>query len=390
MSGAALWRSLPPVGDAIHLRRNRGARAAGMPGRPAVYLRSGTEALALLLQAIARRARAAGSQALEVALPAYGCPDIVSAVAHAGLRARLVDLAPDSPFPAAEAWRAAAAQRPVALMTVGFLGLRDPFTPADAYAAGLAPGAALEDCCQVHPMAGLDDQGQSFALSFGRGKPVSLMHGGAALVSGELADWLPPVGSAGAEWAGFARLALTTRLYNVLRSPRAYGWATRLPGIGLGDTRYEPLTAIEPMNSHVLECLDARMGWGDAHRRALQTRLRDTLAGLSVKVLAADLWRTQGRGTEWLLRYPLLLASRELRDAACARLNAAGLGASPMYGRPLDDFEGIDAALTSRGPLPHARSFADRLLTLPLHADVRDRDSDAVGAVLKDLEGRGR
>lgn len=386
MSGAALWRALPPVGDAIRLRRSGAEVSAWSAPRQAVYLQSGTAALALLLIAVARRARAKGTTGSDVLLPAYGCPDIVSAVAHAGLRAKLVDLAPESPFPSAQSWRAAIDHNTVALVTVGFLGMRDPFAPKHAYAAGLTPGAAIEDCCQVHPMATLDGHGHSLAVSFGRGKPVSLMHGGAALVSDELAEWLPAVAAAGDEWAAFARLALTTKLYNVLRSPWSYGWITRLPGLGVGDTHYDPLRAIEPMNARVLACLDVGAGWNDSRRFELQRRMRDAFATLSPRVLTADLSLAHGGDRDWLLRYPLLLDSRSRRDAACVKLNAGGLGASPMYGRPLAAFDGIGPALGESAPTPCAAQFADRLLTLPLHADVRAADVDAIREVLRDLE----
>jgi len=385
MSGAALWRALPPVGDSIRLRQSRGAPVTSAL-RQGVYLQSGTAALALLLAAVARRARASKSGATDVLLPAYGCPDIVSAIAHAGLRAKLVDLAPDSPFPSAGGWRAAIDSNSIALLSVGFHGIRDPFTPSVAYSAGLPPGTFIEDGCQVHPMAAFDGSGHSLALSFGRGKPVSLMHGGAAFASTDLVEWLPAVAPATRQWTGFARLALTTRLYNVLRSPFAYGWVTRLPGLGVGETHYAALDTIESMNARVLACLDTSAGWGDAHRRELQVRLRDRLAGISSSVLLDDPWRTHGTEHDWLLRYPLLMASRELRDAACMRLNAAGLGASPMYGRALDAFEGVGPVLSSRGASTHAGAFADRLLTVPLHADMRPEDVDAVLAILRGLE----
>lgn len=386
MNASAPWRSLPPVGEPIHLRRAAVAPAEWSAPRHAVYLQSGTAALALLLVALARRAKAAGSVASEVLLPAYGCPDIVSAVAHAGLRARLVDLGADSPFPSPDHWRAAIGANTLALVTVGFQGMRDPFTASAAYAAGLGSGAFIEDDCQVHPMAAVRIPGHSLALSFGRGKPVSLMHGGAALASEELAPWLPSPASAAGQWREFARLGITTRLYNVLRAPWAYGWVTRLPGLGVGETRYKQLHAIEAMNARAQACLDPRMGWQDPRRRQLQLLLREKLAAIPRNVLAADLWRECGDEQDWLLRYPLLLGTRALRDTANTRLNAAGLGASTMYGRPLNSFDGIASALAGTQAVPEATAFANRLLTLPLHEDVRADDVERVCATLRALE----
>ncbi len=135
-------RVLPPVGEHIRWQRSgqNAAAQAGAEGR-VVYLQSGTAALALILQTISKRARESGSTANEVLVPAYGCPDIVSAIAFAGLRARLVDLDGQSPFPSAQAWCAAINANTAALVTMQFLGLRDPITPKEAFASGLPEGA---------------------------------------------------------------------------------------------------------------------------------------------------------------------------------------------------------------------------------------------------------
>ena len=383
---ATSWRALPPVGEPIHLRRRPTAPGVAAAPRHAIYLESGTASLALLFAALVRRAVANGSHAREVLVPAHGCPDVVSAVVHAGLRAKLVDLAPDSPFPSAENWRAAIDHDTLALLTVGFLGIRDPFGAAAAYESGLPDDAYVEDACQVHPRAALDGGLHNLALSFGRGKPVSLMHGGAALASPALREWLPGVSGTSGEWAGYAKLAMAARLYNVLRSPWAYGWVSRLPGLGVGETHFHALDGIRPMNSRALECLDVSAGWDDPRRRRLQRLLDSAMAGFSPRVLRAAPWRNASSEAGWLLRYPLLFAHRGMRDAAARALDAAGLGASRMYGQALPAFAGVQPHLASASRSEQAAMFADCLLTLPLHADVRDEDVDKVVGIIRGLE----
>ena len=374
-------RSLPPVGEPIRLRRVRQKRE-----EPLIYMASGTAALAYSLQTLVRRARESGSSALEVLIPAYGCPDIVSAIAFAGLRARLVDLDGRSPFPSPEAWCAAISTRTLALVTVGFLGLRDPFSPSEAVASGLSAGSFVEDCCQVHPSAARAADDRSIVLSFGRGKPVSVMHGGAAILAPALASWRPALAAPKGVLAQFARLEVATRLYNLVRSPWLYGWVTQLPGLGVGQTEFAPLEGLVPMNERVRERLDLARGWGDPRRERLQRLLRERFLGLGSDVLAADLWRAFGRDGDWLLRYPLLLRNREVRDVALARLNEAGLGASAMYAAPLQQIPGV-RAFAELTDTPGAAAFADRVLTLPLHADVEERD---VGSMCDILSRVGR
>jgi dTDP-4-amino-4,6-dideoxygalactose transaminase len=73
-----------------------------------------------------------------------------------------------------------------------------------------------------------------------------------------------------------------------------------------------------------------------------------------------------------LLRYSVLVTSRVRRDEIYVQLRQAGLGASIMYAEVLPDIEGVGPLVTVPGPIPCARDFAGRLLTLPTHEDVDD------------------
>jgi dTDP-4-amino-4,6-dideoxygalactose transaminase len=299
------------------------------------------------------------------------------------LRARLVDLDGQSPFPAAQDWSAAIDANTLALITVGFLGLRDPYTPQQAHAGGLPAGAFIEDCCQVHPMAMRATGDRSIALSFGRGKPVSMMYGGAALLAPDIAAWSPPLAATKRGFAQLVRVGMLSHLYNILRSPWLYRWVTLLPGVGLGQTRLQGLDKLERMSARVQNCLNVTQGWNDPRRKRVQRLLRESFAATIPVALACDLWKAFGRDSDWLLRYPLLLKSRAVRDAALARLNEAGLGASPMYGKALMEISGVSPFVSRAGTHAAAAAFADRLLTLPLHADVRNRDLELMCDILR-------
>jgi dTDP-4-amino-4,6-dideoxygalactose transaminase len=83
-----------------------------------------------------------------------------------------------------------------------------------------------------------------------------------------------------------------------------------------------------------------------------------------------------------LLRYPLLATDRDSRDRLVSRLDQAGLGASRFYGCALTQMAGLPA-VSSPGALS-AEDFAARLLTLPVHADVRPDDVERMCAILEE------
>ena len=67
-----------------------------IPGYRCEYLRSGTQALTLAVRSATSRSGA--DERRRVLLPAYTCPDLVSAIELAGGVAVLVDLERDRPF----------------------------------------------------------------------------------------------------------------------------------------------------------------------------------------------------------------------------------------------------------------------------------------------------
>lgn len=84
------------------------------------------------------------------------------------------------------------------------------------------------------------------------------------------------------------------------------------------------------------------------------------------------------------LRFPLLLPDRARRDVVLAVLDRAGLGASASYPRALQDVAGIRPHLAPGvDPTPGSADIADRILTLPTHAAVTDRDVDRMASLLE-------
>lgn len=361
---------LPPVGQ--RLRWRRGPLPEWSEYR-VEWLASGTAALARSLQMAL--AHSPGRQ--DVILPAYGCPDLVAATLYAGGCPRLVDCAPGQPGFDLQTLREACGIKTAAVVAVSFLGIREPL--ADIAAIAAEAGAVLiEDCAQWYPEQPPPVPLAAQVISFGRGKPVNLLGGGALLLPrrGPLPDPPLPV----SELAPLSRQKAT--LFNAVLWPPAYGLISRLPGLGVGETRYHPLRSIERMDP-VRQSLAAANIKSYCERSDWRERELDELFGGLPAFIALPLVLAKRRHR--LLRYPVLCRDAGLRDRLLKALKP--LGASAFYNSGLAAVEGVAELLNDPPALPEAAAFAQRLLTLPLHDGVKPHHIERMRILVRQLAG---
>lgn len=373
---------LPPAGNAIVVAGNSTVlpqiERDWVPFSVRWY-GSGTSALAAAVSAAVARKRV---RSPEVIVPAYACPDVVSAVLFAGATPVLVDFVPHRPWLDVEACRRRVNQNTVALIAINFLGIPERVQSLRTVTAA-CDAVLIEDCAQALPIgteATAALGGDLVVLSFGRGKPVSLLGGGAVLSRVELSRLLPTADPSGAGLRARAQFRLRAMTYNVLRRPRLYWLLNALPFSGLGKTVFKPLPALAPAQSSI-ESLGANI---DRYRsipnpvHELRLGLREVPPSRALDLAAACAVPDSTR----LLRFPLLV-----EPAACARvddaLRRAGLGSSRLYQVSLPMVVGIPEAVRTQGDFPNAREFAASLLTLPTHAQVKQRDIDRMAAILR-------
>ncbi len=366
--------TLRPVGELVPV-----FPAANAPGWPSGYdvtwFESGTGALAVAVR-VAMEVRRVDDPT--VLIPAYTCPDVVSAVLWAGARPVVVDTCPESPWLSHRAVGAALAASTVAIVAPHFMGLRQPLRE-------------LSELCRQHGAILIEDSAQlsvaspAFApeadlvvLSFGRGKPVPA-RGGALLSVTQLGKQLQGQ-VAGLDcivqsrWAWRAEVALQ----NLAMTRLGYQCARKLPSLGVGVTRYRPLTRVRLMTGSSRAMAERVIGAWDATERWQQLVLRQMLKGLAVVDLPKVLgWDERAP----LLRYPVLAADIRNRDAMVRQLLSSGIGASPLYGVPLVGVPDIPRLDVSRDT-PNARMFAARLMVLPAHSGVRNADLEAMRRIL--------
>ena len=263
----------------------------------------------------------------------------------------------------------------VAIIAVSLLGIPERMDRLAALASESSV-VLIEDSAQAFPQ----DRDADFwnadlvVLSFGRGKPVSLLGGGAVLYrDSRLGSLLPDFGAQGHHPGLIFRLQAT--LYNLMLSPRLYWLPQSLPFLHLGETCFHPLDQVGPMDAGRIALLPSNI---EAYRRRPDTA-REAMAELAANAAIAgpdviDLPAACGMPrSRRLLRYPILF-DRVLRDSVYRDLRRKGLGAAIMYPVILPEVAGLEAVFSAAREFPVARSFAARLLTLPLYERLSAAD----------------
>ena len=358
--------ALPPVRRAVPLRRGDPAIRLSMErffgNRRITLCASGTAALS---HAIARCAAQRSVSAPEVIIPAYGCPDLVSACVHASVYPRLVDIAPSHWSYELRELESALSPNTVAVIAVNLLGLGDGAAELIQFCKE-KDLPVIQDSAQYLPRESIRWTGDYIVLSFGRGKPLNLLHGGALIGPPEQNGGL----ARGAPHAPWRDRLLGTRAaaiaFNILTRPDAYRILSALPGTGLGDVKYKPLAQSAMLPDRAWKQVGIAFELYRKHasyRRDLWTDAIEEWRNFGIVPLDCP----NSPLPQEPLRIALLAPDRGDRDSLVERLNRAGLGASRFYGTDLPAIASIPAEVKRQRPFPNASALAGRLFTLPTH-----------------------
>ncbi len=372
---AMSFYQLPPAGNKIISRHQRGGENHVNDFFPGdlFFFNSGAASLAVAVLVSIQHSKLKNP---EVLLPAYACPELVSAVVFAGAKPILVDFSADRPWMDLDMISEKLTEQTCAVIAVSLFGIPERIGAIRKALQGHS-ALVIEDSAQAFPGKG-EQPGVGADLviySFGRGKPVSVLGGGAVLTSNsELAEKVrevycdvQPVESI--KW----RNQLKIRAYNRLLSPRLYWLPNMLPFINLGATVYHPLLEIKQMDPLGVEILGDNIAEYWRRGRMPQDLLMQGMAGCESDVVIDLARRCCGEKIPGLIRYPLLARTAELRDKLCERINKKGLGASKMYPDTLPNIKGLERIFKGQGCTPNAKSFSQRIFTLPLHEGVNEQ-----------------
>jgi perosamine synthetase len=382
-------RYLPPVHSPVSLRA---ALAGLLPGSDplgavqaaideeyapldCLLTDSGTSALRLAIEAVASQT---GGRDSVVALPAYCCYDVATAAVGADVRVVLYDLDPLtlSPDPASldRAMRSGAS----ALVVAHLYGFAVDLDLA-ARAAEKAGAFLIEDAAQgvggSYRGVPLGKHGGLSVLSFGRGKGRTGGRGGALLANDERGKRLMMAARARVAASRASPLDPPKLIAQWgLARPGWYRLPASLPFLGLGDTVYRPPRL--PRRMDRLSAAALATTWKHAEqetgaRRANAGRLVAALHGISGVSLVPPI----PDSAPGYLRFPVLLP-----DSRIAR-DARPLGITPGYPGSLADLEGFAARRADdMGLVQGARTLAGRLVTIPTHGWLQEKDIAAIRA----------
>ena len=348
-----------------------------------LFTGSGTEALSLAVQAAI--ADKAGVAVPEVVIPAYGCPDLVAAIVAQNARPVLVDFVKDNPVMDEQCIVGALTSQTVAIVGVEFLGSHERLLMLSRLCSdkGLT---LIEDSAQCFPPASSDHQLADYVvLSFGRGKPINLMGGGALLIRKSNESVVQAIRAKypcsavqlDAIWH------IKRRIFNLLLSRYVYPILERIPFLHIGQTRFHPLDSITLLDLPG-SLLTAGMKMYN-ERKPLHWRYDRELGFLEQagwKQIKTD--KTEGFAPR--LRYALLAPTCQIRDEALKALNVKGIGANAFYEHTLPAFVEENASINGEGlrnRYPAAEDFAARLITLPTHDDVVEKDISTIVSVFE-------
>lgn len=366
-----------------------GEPALRLPGdyQDVVYTSSGSAALVISLMACK-----IASRRHKVIIPAYTCPSVLAAVERAGLQAVLCDLAPGRLHLDEQVLAGLLDENTLAVVDVHLFGL-DRRPRAIKELTKQAGAWFVEDAAQGfgnrtgHGYTGGD--GDLAIFSFGRGKPLSALHGGAVLVHS--ADLAAPVdhavkmcATALPAWFGIY-YRLLVMAYAMLFHPKLFALPQALPWFRIGETLYLDRVPVHCMARPGKRVLAQLLKKRDAIQSVRSKLARRYCDHLRQHESAFAFLPGIGDVISGPLRFPIVF-KKGRHKAECLRvLNESRLGASGSYPTTLNMQPGVPAYVVAQGPFPNAEAVASGILTLPTHEYVQTGDIEAMTAAIADV-----
>ncbi|MGS2724280.1 DegT/DnrJ/EryC1/StrS family aminotransferase [Porticoccus sp. GXU_MW_L64] len=371
-----MFNRIAPVGSKISTKSVAPLPSLTENCNNSYYFQSGTEALASAL--ILARERKSAEEKPEVIIPGYACPDIISAALYAGLLPVLIDMEPESPYMKLDEISDAINTKTAAIVAINFLGIPERIKNIRKLIKD-QPITIVEDSAQWFPskmnQPFISDEfsGDLVVLSFGKGKPVSLLGGGALIIrEPNLFDdlELPKITPSSSFQSSVTKS--TIKAYNALINPFFYWILEKNPFLSLGKTAFKKLSCIKPMDSYRAILLNSNIVNYQKNHNQIQEKIKRMLWEADIKYVI-DLPKTASTyKKQRLLRYPILLKNKNSRNQLLQKLTERGIGASPLYKTSLPNIHGIKHNIIRFNYLENSEKLANRLITLPTHSHVKD------------------
>ncbi len=335
------------------------------------FVSSGKAALYLILGAL--KSLYPGKN--EVVIPAYTCFSVPSAIVKAGLKVIPCDI-----DPATFDFEYSQLNKRINDSTLCVVPNHLFGIPSDMDAViGIAKekGAVIvEDAAQA--MGGISHGrrlgtiGDVGFFSFGRGKNVTCGAGGVIvtnsdIISHEIEKQYSLSGFPGRH-KEIAEL-LKMIVLKIFINPNLYWFPSGISALKLGETifyRNFPVEKLSGMRTGILRGWKARLNEANRIRRENAEWFANRLGIRPVNTKDVS-----------FLRLPVLLDDSDIRDKVFNMSKKMGLGLSTMYPTPINEIEEIKDEMGIEN-YPGAKSVCERLLNLPVHELLSERDKNKI------------
>jgi perosamine synthetase len=350
------------------------------------FVSTGRAALTLALLALKELD---GGKRNEVVIPSYTCFSVPSSVVKAGLRVRLVDIDPATLDFVPSSLNQIDGKRVLAVVATNLYGMPNDMA-AIAQITKDRGVYLIDDAAQClggsiggRPSGTWGDVG---LYSFDKGKNVTSIDGGVLLtdstqVAGAIKRQVQDLrrSTVGESVSHLVKLLV----YAAFLHPRRYWLPNSLPFLGLGMTAYRtdyPLAQYDRWMAPLGRRLFARLDVVAAQRRAAAERYQSVLPWGS-KLRAVD---SRLGAVPAYLRYPVLVDA-DYRQKVLMALQRHGIGATTSYPGAINDIPELQNLLQIEDRIaPGGQDLARRILTLPTHGYVTDKDQSRIAVVMAD------
>jgi dTDP-4-amino-4,6-dideoxygalactose transaminase len=353
----------------------------------ALYLSSGRAALWLILEALSQ----IKPSRREVIIPAYTCPAVAAAILKAGLHPILADInLTDFGF-SMEDLNEKVTANTLAVIVVHLFG----------YPAGLDH---VYEFLQQHHVFLVEDAAQAFGnkmkdlpqmklgllgdagfFSFGRGKPLNMMHGGVLVTnSEEIYQDAKRIYQGQNHSSRLQDLKYISMLglYLLFSHPYLYWIPKRIPFLHLGETIFEPDFEISKILRFPKLLLEEMMAFITRDQE-----IRERNSSWYSEALRDIPYVRKPPAPEFpYLRYPLIVEGGGLRDRILENLKYHGTGAALFYPSPLNELPGLKEILQDKRRYPNSERLSKTLITLPVHGGLRQSDREKIKAIVAKAE----
>ncbi len=344
---------------------------------------SGKAAMTLILNALKSL-----SSRRQVLIPAYTCFSVPSAIVKAGLNLSLVDIDPTTLDFDYGLLEKSIDEKTLCVVPTHLFGMASDMDRVQALCRKKGV-FIIEDATQA--MGGeykgkkLGTLGDVAFFSLGRGKNITCGSGGIIITNSELI--------AHALRIEYSKLKVEPPMRTMMNffevlgmslwiNPNLYGLPAALSFLGLGETRFFsnfPMRRLDGVRAGLLLRWKERLERSNRARRAAAGDLIDRLGPGSGFI------QLSGREEIIYLRLPVMMESRKEKEELCALSKKSGLGISPMYPTSIQEIRELKGRLED-AEFPAAKRVAERLVTLPVHPFVKQKDCDAISKAIENLK----